>query len=279
MLGSKNTQINAVEGANVINISGNNNYIGPSMSDIIDICNSLIESEISKFQKIVRVEVDKRIKQFSSEFYIKLINNEGHLDWNRFSKPEYHQAIYLAQKGFVFGEGDNVHKSLLVDLLISKLDLSLSELNQIILSQAIKKIAILTNKEIELIGLLYLIYEFAPQINVVEEIISYYQEKIDVLKTINVSGMDINHIVYTSCMTERKTSITPFEYILKRALDFQQVTCYRPMEELIENDQRLKDISIYWNSHRFSRLDFTSVGYAIAITQCRAKGLDLEYDL
>lgn len=137
----------------------------------------------------------------------------------------------------------------------------------------------MTNKEIELIGLLYLIYEFAPQINVVEEIISYYQEKIDVLKTINVSGMDINHIVYTSCMTERKTSITPFEYILKRALDFQQVTCYRPMEELIENDQRLKDISIYWNSHRFSRLDFTSVGYAIAITQCRAKGLDLEYDL
>lgn len=96
MLGSKDTQINAVEGANVINISGNNNYIGPSMSDIIDICNSLIESEISKFQKIVRVEVDKRIKEFSSEFYIKLINNESHLDWNRFSKPEYHQAIYLA---------------------------------------------------------------------------------------------------------------------------------------------------------------------------------------
>ena len=62
----------------------------------------------------------------------------------------------------------------------------------------------MTNKEIELIGLLYLIYEFAPQINVVEEIILYYQEKIDVLKTINVSGMVINHIVYTSCMTERK---------------------------------------------------------------------------
>lgn len=281
MLYDKTSNINADNHSTAITVDGNNNIVGLGYSAVESICYSLMKVELLQFKEITKQIIDERISEFSKIFYLQLNNLvlAQQLQHEKFIRPEFHEAIYLAQKGYVFSEFPENDKLLFINLLVEKLKYDIPEFEQIALTEGIKKIALLTKEQIEILKLIFLIHygvpNFPPEISEIEAINKYYGGLIDEIKSLDVEHMDFIHLIYTGCVSSTGVGIVLLQDIIKSRLSKEF-----NFDETIKNDSMLNESIKYWNNSEISKLNFTSIGLIIALTKTKLeKIVDVDYEI
>lgn len=277
----KSNRTDSISAADTFNMQGATIHIGASEDAIKALCRELMADNFIKLRDEALQSVNARIDEFISLFLpIVDINNPLHV--KNLKNPSMQNAIYLAQRSYVVNS--NVKSGFLIELLKVKLNTNDNLLKHILLSEAIDKVGLLTQKHLEILKVLNEIHNMFPNKRNLDEVVCYYERIIDEFDKLGVNYSDISHLLYTNCVVTYGAVIFPFSNILKRALtmnnteiDIEHLSD-SDLRQIIDTNFRLKKIEDSWNNNNLSSLLLTSVGRVVALAKWNSDYPTMEFD-
>lgn len=273
--------IDSTSGADTYNFQGSIIHVGASEDAIKALCRELIADNFTKLRDEALQNVNARIDEFITLFLpIVDINNSLHV--KNLKSPSMQIAIYLAQRAYVVNS--DVESGFLIDLLKEKLNTKDNLFKQILLSEAIAKVELLTQKHLEILKVLNEIHNMFPNKRNLDEVVCYYERIIDEFDKLAVNYSDISHLLYTNCVVTYGAVIFPFSNIFKRALTMNNTEfdianlSDSDLRQIIDTNSRLKKVEDSWNNNNLSSLLLTSVGRVVALAKWNSDYPTKEFD-
>lgn len=270
-------EIASTSAADTYNFQGSIIHVGASEEAIKALCRNLIADNFTKLRDEALQTVNTRIDEFITLFLsIVDINNSLHI--KNLKSPSMQNAIYLAQRAYVLN--GELNQEYLIELLQEKLNTKDNELKQILLSEAIDKLGLITSNQIEALRILLEMTFMRPKNSDLERVISYYEEVINDLKLLSITNMDIAHLLYTGCVFSYGVGITAFSGFFGTTIESNNITLDddNDYERYIDENPQLKEMEIKWNNHSLSHLSLNSVGRIIALSQWNLKNKDNKFN-
>lgn len=250
-----------------------------SYEDVKSICKDLIDDNFTKMRAEALEVLNGRIDEFITLF-LPIIDVNNPLHVRNFRTPSMQHAIYLAQQSYVLNS--DVNQEYLIDLLQEKLNTNDDELKQILLSEAIDKLRLITSNQIEALRILLEMTFMRPKNRNLEDVISYYDRLVKELQRLSISDMDISHILYTGCVFSYGIGIRDFSGLFGLAIETNNLKLNEnnDYDNYIDGSCSLKEMKIVWNNHPLSSLGLNSVGKIIALSQWNLRNREnkLMYD-
>lgn len=267
--------------ADTYNIQGSIIQLGPSEDEITALCRDLMADNFTKLRDEALQNVNDRVDEFITLFLpIVDINNSLHV--KNLKSPSMQNAIYLAQRAYVVN-GD-VESGFLIELLKVRLNTNDNSFKQILLSEAIDKVGVLTQKHLEILKVLNEIHNMFPNKRNLDEVVCYYERIIGEFDKLAVNYSDISHLLYTNCVVTYGAVIFPFSNILKKALtmnnteiDIEHLSD-SDLRQIIDTNSRLKKVENSWDNNNLSSLLLTSVGRVVALAKWNSDYPTKEFD-
>lgn len=273
--------IASTSAADTYNFQGSIIHVGASEEVIKALCRDLMADNFTKLRDEALQNVNARIDEFITLFLqIVDINNSLHV--KNLKNPSMQNALYLAQRAYVVNS--DVKSEFLIDLLKVKLNTNDNIFKQILLSEAIDKVGVLTQKHLEILKVLNEIHNMFPNKRNLDEVVCYYERIIDEFDKLAVNYSDISHLLYTNCVVTYGAVIFPFSNIFKRALtmnnteiDIEHLSDSE-LRQIIDTNSRLKKVEDSWNNNSLSSLLLTSVGRVVALAKWNSDYPTMEFD-
>ena len=126
------------------------NHNGMSQSDVILLVNELVSSKVSQYAAEAKLEFEKRISSFTTDFYLKMVGQQTDNLLNRFREPSIQTSYRTA--AIQYGMCGNDHKKdLLIDLLRDRFSKEDMSMDSIALDEAAANIGKITNNQLNLL--------------------------------------------------------------------------------------------------------------------------------
>lgn len=189
---------------------------GMTYSDTKQMLLDLMSEEEKKYKGIALQVMNERLKDFSNEFLEKLYAKEGDLGLEKLGIPAMQHSVYNAQKGYCLDENGDL-KSIYVDMLLSRMETNEKNILQISMDEAIKTVECLTNEQMDILTMIFLIFYSTDSIGNLIEL----KEHIDLIcsfyhNDINIENTCVCLKVYKSCLSlEEAKHYIPIEEIYK----------------------------------------------------------------
>ncbi len=268
-------RINSSSEKDTYNIQGSIIQLGASSEEIRNLFKELMAENFTKLRDEALQTLNEKVDEFTTLF-LPAINSSNSLHIRNLKSPSMQNAIYLAQRAYVLN-GELNHEYL-IELLQEKLNTKDNELKQILLSEAIDKLGLITSNQIEALRILLEMTFMRPKNSDLERIISYYEEVINDLKLLNITNMDIAHLLYTGCVFSYGVGITAFSGFLGTTIETNNIKLDNDYESYVAGNPKLKEMEIIWNNHPLSNLSLNSVGRIIALSQWNLKNKDNKFN-
>lgn len=269
--------IASTSAADTYNFQGSIIQLGPSKDEITALCRDLMADNFTKLRDEALQNVNDRVDDFITVF-LPIVDIKSSLHVKNLKNPSMQNAIYLAQRAYVLN--GELNQAYLIELLQEKLNTKDNELKQILLSEAIDKLGLITSNQIEALRILLEMTFMRPKNSDLERVISYYEEVINDLKLLSITNMDIAHLLYTGCVFSYGVGVTAFSGFLGTAIESNNIKLNddNDYESYINENPRLIEMAIIWNNHPLSHLSLNSVGRIIALSQWNLKNKDNKFD-
>lgn len=254
------------------------NINGVTPEEVKSICVGLMQDNFIKLRDEALQVVNDRMSVFVERFSnIVKFNNPTHIE--SLKSPSIQQAIFTAQKAYALNAECNL--DFYIYLLEEMLSVGNSQFGHILFSEAINKTGLLTKRQLQILKVLFEINHMRPTNQKLEMVIRYFEKIIKGLKDLNVTRMDISHLLYTGCVVTYGLAQNPFSSIFKHSLEVNDTGINKEAlkdldwHKYIEMHPQLLDIESTWNNHELCHLLLTSVGMTIAVSQYN---LDVPYN-
>ena len=133
-----------------ISLTEVHNHNGMSQSDVILLVNELVSSKVSQYAAEAKLEFEKRISSFTTDFYLKMVGQQTDNLLNRFREPSIQTSYRTA--AIQYGLCGNDHKKdLLIDLLRDRFSKEDMSMDSIALDEAAANIGKITNNQLNLL--------------------------------------------------------------------------------------------------------------------------------
>jgi hypothetical protein len=260
--GGDNSTVNQAGGD--LSVTTTNNY-GLSYSDAKGIAMDVFNSNFIELGIDVEKLINERANRIITEYLDRLVEEDPDLI-QKTNSPDIRYGIYEAQKNYArFGNEDM--GNLLVDLLIERTKSEDETLTTLVLNETLNIIPKITNKQIKMLTLIFVIryLNFNPGLNI--PFILYYFEYVrhisDNLPSYK-NDIDFIHLEYSGCLSISIGSVS-FESIMKNKnlLDASNEEDYK---NLLLNNQFFKDLENIWDNTQMKNCSLSTVGIAIALT-------------
>lgn len=190
---------------------------GMTYNDTKQMLLDLMSEEEKKYKGIALQIIDEKLKDFSNEFLDKLYAKEGDQGLFKLSMPSIQYSVFNAQKGNWLDESGEL-KSTYVDMLLSRMETTEKNILQISMDEAIKTVECLTNEQMDILTMIFLIFNNIKPIRSLPEL----KEHIDLIcrfyhNNLNLENTCISLKVYKSC------------------LSLEYAKYYKPIEEIYKN--------------------------------------------
>ncbi|RJV50130.1 LPO_1073/Vpar_1526 family protein [Veillonella sp. AF13-2] len=263
--------------ADTYNFQGSIIQLGPSEDAIKALCRELMADNFTKLRDEALQTVNDRVDEFITLF-LPIVDIKSSLHVKNLKNPSMQNAIYLAQRAYVLN--GELNQAYLIELLQEKLNTNDNELKQILLSEAIDKLGLITSNQIEALRILLEMTFMRPKNSDLESIISYYEKVINDLKLLSITNMDIAHLLYTGCVFSYGVGITAFSGFLETTIESNNIKLNddNDYESYVAGNPGLKEMEIIWNNHPLSHLSLNSVGRIIALSQWNLKNKDNKFN-
>lgn len=273
----KSNRIASTSAADTFNLQGATIHIGASEDVIKALCRDLMADNFIILRDQALQTVNARIDEFITLF-LQIININDSLHIKNLKSPSMQNAIYLAQRAYVLNS--ELNQEYLIELLQEKLNTNDNELKQILLSEAIDKLGLITSNQIEALRILLEMTFMRPKDSDLEGVMSYYEEVINDLKLLNITNMDVAHLLYTGCVFSYGVGITAFSGFWGTTIEANNIKLNdnNDYEGYIDGNPKLKEMEIIWNNHPLSNLSLNSVGRIIALSQWNLKYKDNKFN-
>lgn len=251
--------------------------LGPSKDEIKALCRELMADNFTKLRDEALQNVNDRVDEFITLF-LPIVDINSPLHVKNLKNPSMQNAIYLAQRAYVLN--GELNQAYLIELLQEKLNTNDNELKQILLSEAIDKLGLITSNQIEALTLLLEMTFMRPKNSDLASVISYYEKLINDLRSLNITNMDIAHLLYTGCVFSYGVGITAFSGLFETTIETNHLKLNdnNDYESYINENPKLKEMEIIWNNHPLSHLSLNSVGRIIALSQWNLKNKDNKFN-
>lgn len=273
----KSNRIASTSAAETYNFQNSIIQVGASEDAIKALCRELMADNFIKLRDEASQIVNARIDEFITLF-LQVININSSLHIKNLKSPSMQNAIYLAQRAYVLN--GELNQEYLIELLQEKLNTQDNELKQILLSEAIDKLGLITSNQIEALRILLEMTFMRPKNGDLERVISYYEEVINDLKLLNITNMDIAHLLYTGCVFSYGVGITAFSGFFGTTIETNNIKLNNDnndYDSYVAGNPQLKEMAIIWNNHPLSHLSLNSVGRIIALSQWNLKNKDNKF--
>jgi hypothetical protein len=254
---------------------------GLSYEDVKSICKDLMYDNFIKLRGEALAAINERLDTFISRF-LSCIDLENPLHIKNLKLPSIHKAIFMAQQAYVLSEKSELEYY--IALLQETLNVDHNVLKQIIISEAIGKIGLLTEKHLQILKVLSEITIMRPNKCNLEEVICYYERIIEEVNILEVNDKDITHLLYTNCVVTYGAAMFLFSDIFKKALNVNN-TGINPeslsdsdLQNIIDKSSRLKKVEKSWNNSNLSPLVLTSVGRVVALAKWNSDNPNMKFD-
>lgn len=191
---------------------------GMTYNDTKQMLFDLMSEEEKKYKGIALQVIDERLKDFSNEFLKELYGKEGNQGLEKLGIPSMQHSVYNAQKGYCLDENGDL-KSTYVDMLLSRMETTEKNILQISIDEAIKTVECLTNEQMDILTMIFLIFHNIKPIRSLSEL----KEHIELIckfyhNNLNLENICISLKVYKSCLSlESAKHYKPIEEIYKNS--------------------------------------------------------------
>ncbi len=190
---------------------------GMTYNDTKQMLLDLMSEEEKKFKGIALQIIDEKLKDFSNEFLDMLYAKEGDLGLSKLGIPSIQYSVFNAQKGNWLDESGEL-KSTYVDMLLSRMETTEKNTLQISMDEAIKTVECLTNEQMDMLTMIFLIFNNIKPIRSLSEL----KEHIDLICKFYHNNLNLEN----TCISLK---------VYKCCLSLEEAKHYKPIEEIYKN--------------------------------------------
>lgn len=267
-----------IAGDGSTNIQGNkvtvNQQNGMDYMQVRQVAMDIFKSNFYDLGEKVEKVINERAEEIINEYFDKL-NQVAPEKLSNTEDPDIRFLVYEAQKNYArFGQKEML--DLLVDVLVNRTIEESDLLMKIVLNEAISIIPKLTNKQIDILSLIFI----CKYVNFNKEVPfeDYYHTFQPMIEHTEIPNGEIffQHLQYSGCVSISIGS-SEFNSIMMRKFPnlFNEKNVKQQIDTLCVSHEGLKYFKEQWDNTKLCNSSLTSVGLAIALININRKlGLD-----
>lgn len=250
--------------------NGDINVNGLNYDQVEKLFMTMFKANFYDLQEEAKEIANKRAEEITNKFIEKIVSVNPKL-LEKSSDPDIRYDIFEAQKSYA-RTGNAEQGELLTELLVQRM-LERKEgvtFRNIVVNEAIEVASKLTNKQIDILSLIYLVQylSFNPVLKLSFDHYYGYLERFPVVD-IPTSNMFYQHLQYSGCISISIGSrsfddifLNKFPYLFSDKND---------VDLHIKKYENLVKLKNKWDATTICHTDLTSVGLVIAITNLKIK--------
>jgi hypothetical protein len=273
----------AGDGALAVQSSGNVtiiNNLGKSESEIREMCEQFVSENFPKLRQEARIAAEEAARNFGERIISQVSENFDNIVLEKLRHPDVQATINDAVLATA-RRGENASPNILSKLIVERLSKNTTSFTDIVLSEAVKVVPLLTPEQIAYISFVHFVQS-------VKFTVVYFSSLETIAKNVeqvissgyNLSIAQQRHIEYTgACSIINIVSSDHFESQLNSYREFGIENGDEFKDKLDRQAPTLKKILVQANLDNLSRCSLTSVGQAIAITNLSQKLGKMDYSI